>query len=114
MLEPRIIPAETETEAVADGLAVQSGGQPTRKVSAATNAAGSVAAVLAGVMAGYGGPAIMELLGKYGETHPSVAQFLIMATTSLAAFLATKYGGQAVAYNVLDRPNVALKKASSA
>lgn len=101
-LEPRTIPAE----AASPTLAVQNGPQPTRKVAAAANAAGSLAAVIGGVMAGYGGPAIMELLGEYGKTHPSIAGFLVMMATSVASFLAVKYGGQAAAYNVLDKPNV--------
>jgi hypothetical protein len=113
VLEPRTPPPPGPDTPAAE-VAFQTGGQPTRKVSAASNVGGSVAAVLAGVMAGYGGPAIMELLGEYGSSHPSVAQFLIMIATSVAAFIATKYGGQAAAYNVLDKPNVPLTPVSPA
>jgi ammonia channel protein AmtB len=94
-------------------IAVQAPGnlQPTNKVSAAANAAGGIGAVVGGVMAGYGGPAIVEALGKWGETHPSITSFVVMMTTGVIGALAVKYGGQRAAYNVLDKPNVALKPA---
>lgn len=110
MLEPRPAPPVVPTP-VAD-LAVQAEPQPTRKVAAASNAAGSLAAVLAGVMAGYGGPAITEMLGTWGEAHPSTTQLVVALAAAGAAYVATKYGSQRAAYNVLDKPNVPLAPAS--
>ena len=89
-------------------IAVQASGQPTNKVSATGTAAGGIAAVLAGVMTAYIGPAIMEQLGSWGTANPSTAAFLVALAAALAGFFATKYGGQAAAYNVLDKPNIPL------
>lgn len=109
MLEPRTVPAElVVAPPVAASVAIQTGSQPTNKVAAAANAAGSLAAVLAGVMSGYAGPAIAELAGEWGKNHPSTLQLIIALIAAAAAFAVTKYGGQAAAYNVLDKPNVPL------
>lgn len=106
-LEPRTIPDEEPDL----GVAVQASAEPTNKVAAASNAAGSFAAVIGGVMAAYGGPAMTELMGEWGKAHPSTAALGVMLVTSLASFYAVKYGGRAAAYNVLDKPNVPLKAA---
>ena len=90
-------------------VALQASPEPTNKVAAASNAAGGLAAVLGGVMAGYGGPAITEMLGTWGQAHPNTAALIVMAVTSVAAYIATKYAARAAAYNVLDKPNVAVK-----
>lgn len=92
-------------------IAVQDSAQPTNKVAAASNAAGGVAAVVAGVMAAYGGDAIRELLGPMAATYPAATTLIVLIVTGLASFYATKFGGQAAAFNVLDKPNVPLVKA---
>jgi NhaP-type Na+/H+ or K+/H+ antiporter len=89
-------------------IAVQTSPQPTNKVQAAGNIGGSLAGIVAGVMAGYAGPALIEMMGVWGANHPSTAQLIVMAVTTVAAALAGKYGGQAAAFNVLDKPNQAL------
>ena len=106
-LEPRTLPDEEPDL----GVAVQASAQPTRKVVAATVTGGSLGAVVGGVMAGFGGPAIIEALGAWGQAHPSISGLIVTLVTSIAAFYAVKYGGQAGAYNVLDKPNVPLKAA---
>jgi hypothetical protein len=93
-------------------IAVQESAQPTNKVAASTNASGSVAAVVAGVMAAYGGDAIREVMGAVATTHPDGTNLVVMLVTGIAAFYATKLGGRAAAYNVLDKPNVPLVAAS--
>ena len=105
-LEPRTLPAEPATPAPT--VAVQASAQPSNKVAAASNAAGSLAAVLAGVMTGYAGPALTELAGEWGKTHPSTLQLGIALVAALAAYIATRAGARAAAYNVLDKPNVPL------
>lgn len=91
-------------------IAIQEGTQPTNKVAAASNASGGIAAVVASIMAAYGGPAIIEALGSFAETNPSGTTLLVMLVVGLASFFAAKFGGQAAAYNVLDKPNVPLVK----
>ena len=95
-------------------IAVQDGAQPTNKVSAASNTAGGIAAVVASVMATYGADAIREALGEWGAAHPSNTTRITILLVSLAAFFSTKLGGQAAAYNILDKPNVPLVKARTA
>lgn len=104
MLEPRTLPAGEAGPAPT--IAVQTQPEPTNKVAAASNAAGSLAAVLAGVMTGYAGPAITELAGEWGKGHPNTLQLGIAMIAALAAYVATKAGARAAAYNVLDAPNV--------
>jgi negative regulator of sigma E activity len=89
-------------------VALQISPEPTNKVQAGTTAAGGLAAVIAGVMAAYGGPAVVELLGAWATTHPSATALLVAGLSAVAAYFVTKYGGQAAAYNVLDKPNVAM------
>lgn len=103
MLDPRTIPAQPTAT-----IAVQAAPEPTNKVAAASNAAGGLAAVVAGVMAAYGGPAIVELLGEWGATHPSTTQLVVGIGAAVAGFVVTRAGGRAAAYNVLDKPNVPL------
>jgi len=93
-------------------IAVQDSAQPTNKVAAASNAAGGVAAVVAGVMAAYGGDAIREIMGPLAQQYPSATTLVVLMATGVAAYYATKFGGQAAAYNVLDKPNVPLAKAN--
>jgi hypothetical protein len=100
--------------AAAVNVAVQTGPQPTNKVAAASEAAGSLAAVLAGVMAGYGGPAITELLGAWGEANPSTTQLVVALVAAAAGYVVVKYPARAAAYNVLDKPNVPLAPVSPA
>lgn len=94
-------------------VAVQATNQPTNKVAATGTAAGGLAAVIAGTMAAYGGPAIQELLGSWGTNYPSVSQLLILIVTGVAAYFATKYGSQQAAWNVLDKPNIPLVPAET-
>lgn len=91
-------------------VAIQQPGmtEPTNKVAAAGTAAAGIGFVVAGVMAGYGGPAIIELMGTWGEMHPNSANLIVMIVTGIAGAVAGKFGSQAAAYNVLDKPNVAL------
>ena len=93
-------------------VAVQTSGQPTNKVAAASNMGGGLAAVVAGVMAAYGGPAITEMLGTWSTTHPSATALLVAAVAAVAGYFVTKFGGQAAAYNVLDKPNVPMVPAT--
>ena len=94
-------------------IAVQSSGQPTNKVRAASNVGGALAGVMAGVMTAFGGPAIMELMGEWGMSHPSTAALLVATVAALASWVAGKYGGQTAAFNVLDKPNIPLVAISS-
>jgi hypothetical protein len=96
------------------GLAIQAPGdtQPTNKVAAASNAAMAVGALIAGVLSAYGGPAIIEMLGEWGVANPSTAQLLVMIVTGVAGGVAGKYVPPMAAYNVLDKPNVALQRAA--
>jgi hypothetical protein len=94
-------------------IAVQDSAQPTNKVAAATNASGGIAAVVASIMAAYGGPAIVEALGEFATTNPSGTAFAVMLVTGVASFYAAKLGGQAAAFNVLDKPNVPLARADA-
>jgi hypothetical protein len=48
----------------------------------------------------------MEQLGTWGTSNPSTAALLVAAVAAIVGYFATKYGGQAAAYNVLDKPNV--------
>lgn len=110
MLKPRIIPAEAvpvpETAATAT-VAVQTGGQPTRKVSAASTAGGSIGAIIAGAMSLYGDDAIREVLANL-PIGPKATDLIVFVLVSAAIYLGAKYGAQAAAYNVLDKPNVPL------
>lgn len=94
-------------------IAVQTSPQPTNKVAAASNAAAAAGVIIAGVMAAYGGPAILELLGAWGQSHPNTAQLIVMIVSGLAGGVGGKYVPQVAAYNVLDKPNVPLKPVSS-
>ena len=85
-------------------LAEQTDDHPTNKLAAGTNAAGAIGGVIAGVFASYGGPAIKELIGTTGLGAES-QNFVVLLVVTVAGFLATKYGGQRAAYNVLDKPN---------
>lgn len=93
-------------------IAVQSGSEPTNKVAAASNASGGIAGVVAGVMAVYGADALREILGPLATTHPAATTLIVLTVTSTAAFYATQLGGRAAAFNVLDKPNVPLVKAT--
>lgn len=106
MLEPRTVPT-----APAATVAVQSGPQPTNKVAAAANAGGGIGGIIAGAMTLYGDGAIREVLGSLpiGEKTTDLLVFVIV---SAAVYLGTKYGAQAAAYNVLDKPNVPLVAAT--
>jgi hypothetical protein len=94
-------------------VAVQTGPEPTNKVAAATNAAGGIAGIITGIMAAYGGPAIVEMLGAWATTHPAATQFLVVLITGVAGWLATLYGGRIASYNVLDAPNVPMAPVTS-
>jgi hypothetical protein len=91
-------------------VAVQAPGntQPTNKVSAAANYGGGIGGIIAGAMSLYGDGAIREVLATLpiGE---KTTDLLVFAIVSAAVYLGTKYGAQAAAYNVLDKPNVALE-----
>ena len=100
------------TEIVTD-IARQASSQPTNKVRAASNVGGALAGVMAGVMTAFGGPALMELMGVWGTSHPSTAALLVASVAALASWVAGKYGGQQAAYNVLDKPNIPLVSVSS-
>lgn len=89
-------------------VAIQTDPQPTNKVSAASNTAGGIAGVLAGVMTVYGGDAIRETLSVL-PIGPKLQDLIVFAVVAVAGFYASKLGGQAAAYNVLDKPNVALQ-----
>jgi hypothetical protein len=110
-LEPRTPPAETATPVA--NIAVQAPGntQPTNKVSAASTAGGSIGAIIAGAMSLYGDGAIREVLSglPIGEKTTDLIVFVLV---SAAVYLGTKYGAQAAAYNVLDKPNVPLAPVS--
>jgi hypothetical protein len=87
-------------------LAEQTTMAPTNKVVAATNMAGTIAGIVTGTMAAYGGPAILELLDKaWAASHPNAAQLIVLLITGVAGGLATKFGGKAAAFNVLDKVN---------
>lgn len=92
-------------------IAVQESPQPTNKVAAASNAAAAIGGVIAGVMAAYGGPAILEMLGDWGTAHPDTAQLIVMIVAGIAGVVGGKYVPPAAAYNVLDKPNKPLKTA---
>jgi hypothetical protein len=112
VLEPRTPPPSGPDTPAAD-VAVQTGGQPTRKVTAASTAGGSIGAIIAGAMSLYGDGAIREVLGglPIGEKSTDLIVFVLV---SAAVYLGTKYGAQAAAYNVLDKPNVPLAPVSPA
>lgn len=105
MLEPRTLP--TDAPASTASVAVQKSAQPTNKVAAAATAGGSIGGIIAGAMTLYGDGAIREVLAALpiGEKTTDLLVFVIV---SAAVYLGTKYGGQAAAYNVLDKPNVPL------
>ena len=109
MLEPRTVPAEPVVEHA--NVAIQVSGQPTNKVTAASTAGGSIGAIIAGAMSLYGDGAIREVLGglPIGEKTTDLIVFVLV---SAAVYLGTKYGAQAAAYNVLDKPNVPLAPVS--
>ena len=86
-------------------VAVQATSEPTRKLAAGTTAAGAIAGVLAGILAAYGGDAIKEVLAST-SLGPAMQNLIVMMVVGVATWLATKYGGQAAAYNVLDKPNI--------
>lgn len=87
-------------------LAEQTSNAPTNKVVAATNVAGTIAGIVTGTMAAYGGPAILEMLNKdWSLTHPNAAQLIVLLITGVAGGLATKFGGKAAAFNVYDKVN---------
>jgi hypothetical protein len=94
-------------------VAVQTGAEPTNKVAAATNAAGGIAGIVAGTLAAYGGPAIVEFLGAWATTHPAGTQLVVLLVTGVAAGIATKYAGRSASYNVLDAPNVPMAPVAS-
>lgn len=85
-------------------VAVQTSTEPTNKLTAGTNAAGGVAAVIAAVMAAYGADAIKEMLSTM-PIGPAVTNLIVMVVTGIAAYFATSLSGRAAAYNVLDKPN---------
>jgi hypothetical protein len=87
-------------------IAVQSTEQPTNKVAAAGTAAGAIGAVLVAVTT-FVGPAMEEALG--GKVGPNVLALITAAVGALVGYFALKYGSQAAAYNVLDKPNVPLQ-----
>jgi hypothetical protein len=112
MLEPRILPAAAVVPPTST-VAVQTGTQPTNKVAAATNVGSGIAAVIAGVMTIYGGPALVEMLGPWGVAHPNSTAFAVALATAAATWAGVRYGGRGAAYNVLDAPNVAMAPVTS-
>jgi uncharacterized membrane protein YeiH len=105
VLEPRPLPPETIVAAT--DVAVQQGSQPTRKVAAASEAAGGIGGIIAGAMTLYGDGAIREVLANMpiGEKSTDLIVFIVV---SAAVYLGSKYGARAAAWNVLDKPNVPL------
>jgi hypothetical protein len=89
-------------------VAIQVSGQPTNKVTAASTAGGSIGAIIAGAMSLYGDGAIREVLSQVPAIGPKATDLLVFVAVSAAVYLGTKYGAQAAAYNVLDKPNVPL------
>lgn len=104
MLEPRTAPSEVSAPAA---VAVQVGPQPTNKVSAAANAGGGIGGIIAGAMTLYGDDALREVLAMTA-LGPKMTDLVCLIVVSAAVYLGTKYGAQAAAYNVLDKPNVPL------
>lgn len=94
-------------------VAEQATDEPTNKLAAGTTASAGVGAVIAGAIAGYGSEAIRDVLM---EVVPALAakaattNFLVFIGVTVAAYVASKYGGQAAAFNVLDKPNIPLSK----
>lgn len=112
MLEPRTIPtAPTAT------LAVQASPQPTNKVVAASNGAATMSAAIAGAVALFASDAIMEVWNYVAPAeldNGATAKLIVGCVIAAASFYATQAAGRAVAYNVLDKPNVPLTPASPA
>ena len=116
MLEPRRSPEVWAPQPVlpaSSGVAVQTSGEPTRKVAAATNVGSALGGVIAGVMTIYGGPAIIEMLGDWGVNNPQQTTFIVALATATATWAGIKYGGRSASYNVLDAPNVAMAPVGS-
>lgn len=111
-LEPRTVPAET-VPAATDLAVQQPGGQPTRKVAAAANAAGGIGGIIAGAMTLYGDDAIREVLAMTA-LGPKMTDLVCLIVVSGAVYFGTKIGARAAAYNVLDKPNVPLAPVSQA
>jgi hypothetical protein len=111
VLEPRT-PPEAGPDTPAANVAVQTGAQPTNKVSAASTAGGSIGAIIAGAMSLYGDGAIREVLSQVPAIGPKATDLLVFVAVSAAVYLGTKYGAQAAAFNVLDKPNVPLAPVS--
>lgn len=109
MLEPRTVPDEPVAT-----LAVQSGPQPTRKVTSATNAAGTAGGVIAAIFTTFGGDSIHELwvlafgAGAAPMTEKLVTALIVFGVSTFAV----RWLGRVAAYNVLDLPNVPLAPVS--
>jgi hypothetical protein len=110
-LEPRTPPA-SGPDTPAANVAVQAPGntQPTNKVAAATNWGGTAGGAIAGIVSTFGSDSIHELwviafgTGAAPMTEKIVSALIIFAVCTFA----TRYLGRVAAYNVLDKPNVAM------
>ena len=114
-LEPRTLP--TDPVAPAPDLAVQQGPQPTNKVVAASNGAATMSAAIAAAVSMFAGDAIMEVWNYLMPTelhNGATAKLIVSCVIAAATFYATQAAGRAVAYNVLDKPNVPLAPVSPA
>lgn len=97
-------------------VAVQATSEPTNKLVAGTNAAAGVGAVIAGVLAAYGGEAIKEVWPALVPTAlegPAFTNLVVMGLVGVATFYATRASGRAAAYNVMDKPNIPIATAPS-
>jgi hypothetical protein len=99
-------------------MAIQKPGndQPTNKVAAATNWGGTAGGAIAGIVSTFGSDAIHEQwVNLFGQGADPMTEKLV---TALLVFgictFATRYLGRIAAYNVLDKPNIAMGPVSPA